>query len=72
MSSFKVPLVEGDPSQQVSGYGSLASNGEVEGPLSQVPDVQLGNFRAVSFHGIEYEIRSCISGKTKKILHGVR
>ena len=54
--SAKVPFLAQDPESGEASYGSI----------------QREEFRAVSFHDVEYTIPGSCRKKTKKILHGIR
>lgn len=64
-SSVKVVLApEHEKLRRAGNYGSFAGPEEV--------GVKLEEFRAVTFHDVEYSVRSLLTCKTKKILLGVR
>lgn len=67
MSSYhnteKVSLIPGAGSSS-SGYCAIRSEG--------LSSHSMESIQAVSFHDVEYEVRSCFRRRKKKILNGIR
>ena len=71
-SSVTAPILSNMWEQAgTSGYGSCPGVGEAAATSTLGVKMQ-EDFRAVSFHDVEYSVHSLLTRKTKKILNGIR